>query len=596
MLTFSNIVKVGSLFREAFSEQKWRIAILVSLSFLSGILGGIGITAIIPLFSFIEQGQPGGGGKALHFFQELFSFLGVPYTLSYLIALIVILFTAKAVLLFIINYLSADTVMEFEKRISRQLFARTFGANWSHLSLHKLGHLDQLLTTYIARSSAPLLYFGGSIVVIANLLVYTFLAVNISAVVTVCALATGLLATFFFKPFFRRNAKMSHEFNGMVKDFSHLVNENVLGMKTIKSMSLESEVAEKANVFFERSKWVNMQVVIVRNITNVLVEPFSAIFILGILIYFLLSHQVINFASFAVIVYAISRIFSQAQTVQSDMHSVISSLPFLETILKYREEMRNRAEEDGGTKPFHFQQRIALQNVHFSYPAHNQSVLHDVNFSIDKGEFIGLIGPSGAGKTTIVDLCLRLYVPHSGNILLDGTDAKNIRLKEWRRNIGYVSQEIFLLNDTIANNIRFYNDNITKEDIVESSRMANIYDFIETLPEKFNTVVGERGVLLSGGQRQRIVLARVLARRPQILILDEATSALDNESEALIQKSIEGLKGKVTVLAIAHRLSTVMASDRLLVLDKGKIIEEGTPAELLKDKDSYFFKVYHLRT
>ena len=596
MLTFSNIVKVGSLFREAFSEQKWRIAILVSLSFLSGILGGIGITAIIPLFSFIEQGQPGGGGKALHFFQELFSFLGVPYTLSYLIALIVILFTAKAVLLFIINYLSADTVMEFEKRISRQLFARTFGANWSHLSLHKLGHLDQLLTTYIARSSAPLLYFGGSIVVIANLLVYTFLAVNISAVVTVCALATGLLATFFFKPFFRRNAKMSHEFNGMVKDFSHLVNENVLGMKTIKSMSLESEVAEKANVFFERSKWVNMQVVIVRNITNVLVEPFSAIFILGILIYFLLSHQVINFASFAVIVYAISRIFSQAQTVQSDMHSVISSLPFLETILKYREEMRSQEEEDGGTRPFHFQQRLELQHVHFSYPMHKQSVLQDVSFSMNKGEFIGLIGPSGAGKTTIVDLCLRLYVPESGTILLDGADAKDIRLKEWRQNIGYVSQEIFLLNDTIANNIRFYNDNITKEDIVESSRMANIYDFIETLPEKFNTVVGERGVLLSGGQRQRIVLARVLARRPQILILDEATSALDNESEALIQKSIEGLKGKVTVLAIAHRLSTVMASDRLLVLDKGKIIEEGTPAELLKDKDSYFFKVYHLRT
>ena len=132
--------------------------------------------------------------------------------------------------------------------------------------------------------------------------------------------------------------------------------------------------------------------------------------------------------------------------------------------------------------------------------------------------------------------------------------------------------------------------------MAHAAKMANIYDFIESLPNKFDTVVGERGILLSGGQRQRIILARVLARHPQILVLDEATSALDDESEILIQKAIEGLRGKITVLAIAHRLSTVKASDKLIVLDEGKIIEEGSPEELLKNKDSYFFKVYNLRT
>src|SRR3989344_3015848 len=137
---------------------------------------------------------------------------------------------------------------------------------------------------------------------------------------------------------------------------------------------------------------------------------------------------------------------------------------------------------------------------------------------------------------------------------------------------------------------------VFKTDMAEAARMANIFDFINSLPEKFQTVIGERGILLSGGERQRIILARVLARHPQILILDEATSALDNESEILIQKAIENLRGKVTVLVIAHRLSTVKASDKLIVLDGGKIIEEGSPEELLKNKDSYFFKVYNLRT
>lgn len=595
MITLSQIFRIGSLFKEAFSEQKWRIVALVFLSFLSGILGGIGVTAIIPLFSFVQDGQPGGGGMALQFFQGLFSFLGIPYTLFYLIVLIIMLFTVKAFVLFVVSYLSVDTVIEFEKRTSRRLFARTFCADWSYLSLHKLGHLDQILTTYISRSSAPLFYFGGSIVVIANLTVYAFLALNISVVVTIAALTGGLLALLSFKPFFARNSRFSREMSGMIKDLAHFVNESVLGMKTIKSMSVECQVAERANIFFDRAKWLSIQVIIARNITNLSVEPLSVIFILGVLLYFLVIQHTINFASLAVIVYAIHRIFSQTQSVQADLHAVISSLPFLETVLKYGAEIGRHQERDSGTDRFLFQSTLVFHSVHFSYPAHRQPVLRDVSFSIDKGQCVGLIGPSGAGKTTVVDLLLRLYLPDDGEVLLDGKCSSQILLTDWRRNIGYVSQEIFLLNDTIGNNIRFYSGAVTTKDMIEAACMANIYDFIETLPKKFETIVGERGILLSGGQRQRIVLARVLARKPQVLILDEATSALDNESEALIQKSIDGLKGKITVLAIAHRLSTVKASDRLIVLDGGRVVENGPPAELLKDKDSYFFKVYHLR-
>jgi ABC-type multidrug transport system fused ATPase/permease subunit len=208
---------------------------------------------------------------------------------------------------------------------------------------------------------------------------------------------------------------------------------------------------------------------------------------------------------------------------------------------------------------------------------------------------VGLIGPSGAGKTTIVDLILRLFHPTRGEILLDGCSINEIRINDWRKNIGYVSQDIFLKNDTIANNIKFYNDSITDEEMAKAAKMANIHDFIQSCPEKYDTVIGERGLLISAGQRQRIVIARILAKRPQILILDEATSALDNESEVKIQQVIEKLKNKVTVLLIAHRLSTVMNCTNLLVLQNGEIREQGSPEELISDQETYFYKVNNIR-
>jgi ABC-type multidrug transport system fused ATPase/permease subunit len=208
---------------------------------------------------------------------------------------------------------------------------------------------------------------------------------------------------------------------------------------------------------------------------------------------------------------------------------------------------------------------------------------------------VGIIGPSGAGKTTLVDLILRLFRPVQGRIFVDGRDVSEVNLEEWRTVIGYVSQDMFLLNDSIENNIRFYNHRLSMAAIEKAAKMANIYDFIVSCPGKFDSVIGDRGIMLSAGQRQRIIIARVLARQPKFLILDEATSALDNEAEKEIQTVIENLKGKITVLVIAHRLSTVINADRLMVLDDGRVIEDGPPAKLLGDKNSYFSRLYELR-
>jgi len=218
-------------------------------------------------------------------------------------------------------------------------------------------------------------------------------------------------------------------------------------------------------------------------------------------------------------------------------------------------------------------------------------VINHVSFRLERGRMMGIVGPSGGGKTTIVDLVLRFFHPDSGAILLDGVNIREISLSDWRRSIAYVSQDIFLLNDTIANNIRFYDDTITDLDMIRVARMASIYEFIESCLKGFETPVGERGILLSAGQRQRVVIARALARNPELLILDEATSALDNESEAQIQKVIENLKGRVTILVIAHRLALIASADTVLILEKGTIVEQGNPQRLLANPDSAFSKL-----
>jgi ABC-type multidrug transport system fused ATPase/permease subunit len=214
---------------------------------------------------------------------------------------------------------------------------------------------------------------------------------------------------------------------------------------------------------------------------------------------------------------------------------------------------------------------------------------------VKKGEMLCIVGRSGAGKTTIVDLLLRLLQPEDGKILVDGIDIAEIDIRDWRKNIGYISQDTFVINGTIEENIRFYDERVSNEDIINAAKEAQIYDFIQNQPNQLKAEVGERGGMISGGEKQRLALARQLARKTKILIMDEATNALDNRSEVLIQGSIEALKGKMTIFIIAHRLSTLIKGDRVIFLQDGSIKEQGAPKELLKNKESYFYRLYNTR-
>lgn len=250
--------------------------------------------------------------------------------------------------------------------------------------------------------------------------------------------------------------------------------------------------------------------------------------------------------------------------------------------------------KNGNTSIKTFSSSITVDNLHFSYDG-NHEVLHDIHLSIDKGKTIALVGQSGSGKSTMSDLIVRLYDPNKGSICVDGINIKEFSIEEYRQLFGIVSQDSFLFNDTIAENICFGKNTISEDEMIYAAKMANAHDFIMSLPLGYQTKIGDRGVLLSGGQKQRLAIARALVRKPQILIFDEATSALDAESEHLVQEAIHNLLQGRTALIIAHRLSTIIDADCIYVFDNGSIAESGTHKELL-EKGGIYSRLCSLQT
>ena len=233
---------------------------------------------------------------------------------------------------------------------------------------------------------------------------------------------------------------------------------------------------------------------------------------------------------------------------------------------------------------------ITLENVEFTYMAktpYERKALQGVSLTVDKGEFVAVIGHTGSGKSTLVQHLNGLLKPSAGKVSIDGMDIRHIKLADLRNNIGIVQQDVYLFAGTIMDNIRYGNPNATDEEVIRAAKRANAHEFIMSFPEGYDTDIGQRGVKLSGGQKQRLSIARVFLKNPPILIFDEATSALDNESEQVVQKSLEELAKDRTTFVIAHRLSTIRNAKRILVLTENGIEEEGTHEELMSKKGVY---------
>lgn len=373
-------------------------------------------------------------------------------------------------------------------------------------------------------------------------------------------------------------------------EFTHNLSEGLASHKVTKAFNLQNFVMDRFLRTQERYFTYTMKTSKVEELAHPLVEVVGALAfsIVIVFAYYRITSKAMTVGSFVQFIGALAllmdpiRKFSQANV---KIGQGISAYTRLKKIFELDEEI-----DKGNLEPLHFNQEIKISNVTFSYT--DFPVIKNLNLNIKKGQKIALVGLSGSGKSTLINLLLGLYPVKEGTITIDGNDIRNIKLKSLRKLFGLVSQDIFLFNDTIKENLKIGGD-FTDAQIEKALEVSYANEFVKKLPEGLNTIIGDRGAKLSGGQQQRLTIARAFLQNTDILLFDEATSALDNESEKVVQKALESIAGNKTVIAVAHRLSTIQDYDMIYVMKEGNLVEQGSHAELMGQSGEYK-KLYEL--
>jgi subfamily B ATP-binding cassette protein MsbA len=386
----------------------------------------------------------------------------------------------------------------------------------------------------------------------------------------------------------RKLKKLSHKGQEILADLSSTILESFSGVKVVRAFGMEDMESQKFNSF--SGSFLN---VMKKNVKYVEIpSPFleflgviSASVILWYGGFQVLTDQVSQgtFIAFIVGLFMMNSPFRLLIKLYASIQTSLAAAERVFYILDLEEEKIN----EGKLELFGLKKSIEYQDISFKYPSRDTQILSDINIVLEKSKILAIVGMSGSGKTSLVDLLFRFHDPLSGKILIDGVNIKDYTLKSLRGSLSLVSQETFLFNDTIRKNIAYGRPDASEVDIIEAAKAAHVDLFANSFDDGYDTIIGERGVKLSGGQRQRISIARAILRNSSILVLDEATSALDSESEKSVQDALNNLMEDRTTFMIAHRLSTIKHADSIIVLDKGEIVEVGTHEKLLSNPGLY---------
>lgn len=493
---------------------------------------------------------------------------------------------------YLLAYVEQGVIKHFRDRIYEHLHTLSL----SYFHGHQTGHLISRVVNDVALlneavNASLINLLRDPLMVVANLSILLVLSWQLTLAVVVVLPFGGRMVTLIGKKL------RKHSFRSLerIADITSVLQETISGIRVVKAFTMEHFEIEKFRRATDHFRRTAMKLTRIRRLASPATEFMGAV--LGVSILWIGGRQVLaggflapeEFMTFLAAMFLMMKPLQSLGNVYSRIQVGIAAgrriFGILDTPPKIRE--RKHAQTINTV-----QEEICYRNVWFAY--NGEPVLRDINLRVKVGEVLAIVGPSGVGKSTLVDLLPRFYDPAQGTITIDGVDLQDLRIADLRRRMGIVTQETILFNDTVRNNIAYGHPEIEDQQIIAAAQAANAHDFILSLPERYETIIGDRGVKLSGGQRQRLAIARAILKNPPILILDEATSALDSEAEQLVQEAIERLMQGRTVFVIAHRLSTVQNAHRIIVMDGGRIVQEGAH-EALMDHEGLYQKLYRMQ-
>lgn len=483
------------------------------------------------------------------------------------------------------KYYSSITFVRLQEKIVKsirdRLFSKLTSLSVGYYTKTRSGTIISILTNDVNVVNGTVITVISHIIRDATqILIYILILLSISQNLTLIAFSTSIFSLLVLKGSMKFLRRYASRMQTAMADFTTVLQEALQGIRVVKGYNAE----ERTNKQFENQTVKYVKSAVKHERVVAIIPSINEMFaILALCVVFYVGGSAVlngemRGDDLMLFLFSLFAIMSPTVTMFNNISRIQRGLVSSERIFSILDE--EPTVQTGNKQINEFKDKIEVKDVSFVYDS--EPVLRKADFTISKGKKIALVGASGSGKSTMLDLLIRFYDPVDGVIEIDGEDIRKLRIESYRSLFGIVAQENILFNDTIANNIRYGSPEASFEEIVNASKIANAYDFISRMPNGFDTVIGDRGVMLSGGERQRVAIARALIRNPYILIFDEATSALDAESEKIVQRAINESLINRTAVIVAHRLATIIDCDEILVFDRGRIIERGNHQALLE--------------
>lgn len=568
----------------------WKLALALVLMLCITLTQGAQLVLLVPLMDLIGLNvKQGSVGWLADFVSSAFAAVGLRPTLGAVLVIFAVFSTLLALVTRCQTVFNYKLQTDFTAIMRRRLYRAIANTDWLTFSRSRASDFTHALTTEMDRIGAVTVFSISLINSAMMALIYVAVALRLSGSMTVLVFVSGAVLLLALRKKTREAQVTGKHISLATNGMYAAAIEHLDSMKTTKSYRAEDRGAQLFSGLAGQVARMNLNSIRNQAETRFLFGV-GSVAILCTILYTSSAVLDISTAGLILLLFLFNRIIPLFSGIQTDYQLCLNVLPAFEGIMRILKRCEAASELRGGPKEqIELRDGIRFEAVSFTYGEEEKTAaISDLDLAVRAGETTAIVGPSGAGKSTIADLVLGLLLPQQGRVLVDDTPLDAEYLTSWRDQIGYVAQDTFLFNDTVRANLLWARPESSDEEIHEALRLAAAEEFVSNLPDGLETVLGDRGVRLSGGEKQRLALARALLRTPSLLILDEATSALDSENERRIQDAIERLHGRMTILVITHRLSTIRGADVIHVLERGRLVESGNWDTLLGEPDGRF--------